>query len=168
MSSPTRAVVPPSVMPWRPAVPKIAPTMPLTMPLRMRPAPRAASQPNTTLSQLVPLSSSSGVYPEARPVRASRSSTLRAPVFPSLRSEEHTPELQSRQYLVCRLLLEKKNQHRPCSILSSIASCVFHYALPSNRFPTTWIAKADQPTPTELLNVMTRGLMLDFPQLERT
>src|SRR3712207_8067622 len=29
-----------------------------------------------------------------------------------LRSEEHTSELQSRQYLVCRLLLEKKNtQH---------------------------------------------------------
>src|SRR3712207_6928217 len=28
-----------------------------------------------------------------------------------LRSEEHTSELQSRQYLVCRLLLEKKNSH---------------------------------------------------------
>src|SRR3712207_8944560 len=27
------------------------------------------------------------------------------------RSEEHTSELQSRQYLVCRLLLEKKNYH---------------------------------------------------------
>src|SRR3712207_7981109 len=27
------------------------------------------------------------------------------------RSEEHTSELQSRQYLVCRLLLEKKNRH---------------------------------------------------------
>src|SRR3712207_7933396 len=27
----------------------------------------------------------------------------------SVRSEEHTSELQSRQYLVCRLLLEKKN-----------------------------------------------------------
>src|SRR3712207_7180044 len=27
------------------------------------------------------------------------------------RSEEHTSELQSRQYLVCRLLLEKKNSH---------------------------------------------------------
>src|SRR3712207_8428196 len=27
------------------------------------------------------------------------------------RSEEHTSELQSRQYLVCRLLLEKKQQH---------------------------------------------------------
>src|SRR5438445_7341615 len=29
---------------------------------------------------------------------------------PPIRSEEHTSELQSRQYLVCRLLLEKKNQ----------------------------------------------------------
>src|SRR3712207_9032141 len=28
-----------------------------------------------------------------------------------LRSEEHTSELQSRQYLVCRLLLEKKNNN---------------------------------------------------------
>src|SRR3712207_8332300 len=27
------------------------------------------------------------------------------------RSEEHTSELQSRQYLVCRLLLEKKKMH---------------------------------------------------------
>src|SRR5258707_2330903 len=27
-----------------------------------------------------------------------------------VRSEEHTSELQSRQYLVCRLLLEKKQQ----------------------------------------------------------
>src|SRR3712207_7092350 len=29
-----------------------------------------------------------------------------------LRSEEHTSELQSRQYLVCRLLLEKKKKHQ--------------------------------------------------------
>src|SRR3712207_9120233 len=29
----------------------------------------------------------------------------------SMRSEEHTSELQSRQYLVCRLLLEKKKTH---------------------------------------------------------
>src|SRR3712207_7831828 len=28
------------------------------------------------------------------------------------RSEEHTSELQSRQYLVCRLLLEKKNNYK--------------------------------------------------------
>src|SRR3712207_8728026 len=32
------------------------------------------------------------------------------------RSEEHTSELQSRQYLVCRLLLEKKNIERPYSL----------------------------------------------------
>src|SRR3712207_8429061 len=33
--------------------------------------------------------------------------------FPAdlLRSEEHTSELQSRQYLVCRLLLEKKTEY---------------------------------------------------------
>src|SRR3712207_6945903 len=30
-----------------------------------------------------------------------------------VRSEEHTSELQSRQYLVCRLLLEKKHSARP-------------------------------------------------------
>src|SRR3712207_6942058 len=33
------------------------------------------------------------------------------------RSEEHTSELQSRQYLVCRLLLEKKNT-QPLSIVT--------------------------------------------------
>src|SRR5438445_9132298 len=32
------------------------------------------------------------------------------------RSEEHTSELQSRQYLVCRLLLEKKNKKRLLTI----------------------------------------------------
>src|SRR3712207_8473006 len=31
--------------------------------------------------------------------------------FSFVRSEEHTSELQSRQYLVCRLLLEKKKIH---------------------------------------------------------
>src|SRR3712207_8079601 len=40
------------------------------------------------------------------------------------RSEEHTSELQSRQYLVCRLLLEKKkihsNPHRVYVLESSI------------------------------------------------
>src|SRR3712207_8786585 len=32
------------------------------------------------------------------------------------RSEEHTSELQSRQYLVCRLLLEKKNYQQSESL----------------------------------------------------
>src|SRR3712207_7600707 len=33
-------------------------------------------------------------------------------VIPGFRSEEHTSELQSRQYLVCRLLLEKKKKKK--------------------------------------------------------
>src|SRR3712207_7516006 len=35
------------------------------------------------------------------------------------RSEEHTSELQSRQYLVCRLLLEKKKSATPTARSSS-------------------------------------------------
>src|SRR3712207_6888214 len=44
------------------------------------------------------------------------------------RSEEHTSELQSRQYLVCRLLLEKKNNNFAFSM--SLSSTVL------NSFPT--------------------------------
>src|SRR3712207_7958174 len=41
-----------------------------------------------------------------------RAALLLALVAPAdVRSEEHTSELQSRQYLVCRLLLEKKKHH---------------------------------------------------------
>src|SRR3712207_7548883 len=36
--------------------------------------------------------------------------TRASPLANVLRSEEHTSELQSRQYLVCRLLLEKKKK----------------------------------------------------------
>src|SRR5437764_14794885 len=35
-----------------------------------------------------------------------------SPSCPRSRSEEHTSELQSPMYLVCRLLLEKKNESR--------------------------------------------------------
>src|SRR3712207_7040782 len=54
--------------------------------------------------------------PPAR--RAARRPATRVPTLPlraatRSRSEEHTSELQSRQYLVCRLLLEKKKQTIP-------------------------------------------------------
>src|SRR3712207_8824553 len=39
-----------------------------------------------------------------------------ASLDPSPRSEEHTSELQSRQYLVCRLLLENKITPRTASL----------------------------------------------------
>src|SRR3712207_7165276 len=48
------------------------------------------------------------------------------------RSEEHTSELQSRQYLVCRLLLEKKNTytHDPVSHTNSHPTGLLsHYSI---------------------------------------
>src|SRR3712207_8202860 len=52
-------------------------------------------------------------YPVLRPDGKRRSLCLLSLDYPpkpmgGIRSEEHTSELQSRQYLVCRLLLEKK------------------------------------------------------------
>src|SRR5829696_3316618 len=89
MSSPIKAVVPPSVKPWRPAVPKIAPTIPLTMPLRMRPAPKAASQPRTTLTQLVSLSVPEVPRDELLAARLSPSRSLLA--SPTMREAEPPP-----------------------------------------------------------------------------
>src|SRR3712207_8999332 len=43
---------------------------------------------------------------------AGRDGRARAAARVRVRSEEHTSELQSRQYLVCRLLLEKKNNKK--------------------------------------------------------
>src|SRR5207302_8312982 len=72
------------------------------------------------------------VFTEARPSPLVRRRWLRLPVLRgvialydtltigvrSLRSEEHTSELQSRENLVCRLLLEKKKKNkRPTPIL---------------------------------------------------
>src|SRR3712207_7032989 len=44
------------------------------------------------------------------------------------RSEEHTSELQSRQYLVCRLLLEKKKQNS--------ADDIYNDSITHNRYVT--------------------------------
>src|SRR3712207_7624895 len=44
----------------------------------------------------------------ARAVRRADEELTAAAAAGAVRSEEHTSELQSRQYLVCRLLLEKK------------------------------------------------------------
>src|SRR2546422_2365439 len=45
-------------------------------------------------------------------VFAMRALSCSTPAKKCARSEEHTSELQSRLHLVCRLLLEKKKQHR--------------------------------------------------------
>src|SRR3712207_7479285 len=54
-----------------------------------------------------------------RPPRRRRTARWSSPC-PSPRSEEHTSELQSRQYLVCRLLLEKKKKQQTTVIPNSL------------------------------------------------
>src|SRR3712207_7183349 len=49
-----------------------------------------------------------------RPSSATWARSADGTVAEACRSEEHTSELQSRQYLVCRLLLEKKNRLAAC------------------------------------------------------
>src|SRR3712207_6850597 len=53
---------------------------------------------------------SSAAMSSGRPTRISPGGPSTPRSLPSIRSEEHTSELQSRQYLVCRLLLEKKKE----------------------------------------------------------
>src|SRR3712207_8260135 len=59
-----------------------------------------------------------------RCARAAAAAARRRPA----RSEEHTSELQSRQYLVCRLLLEKKKKqiNQPTKVTVQ-HSPMFHY-----------------------------------------
>src|SRR3712207_7758041 len=100
--------------------------------LMIRRPPRSTLFPYTTLFRSMPVSASPariaaeiGAAPrwrgnnEAwtfRQPSGGRSSTSRRRIRPyaattiTSRSEEHTSELQSRQYLVCRLLLEKKKK----------------------------------------------------------
>src|SRR3712207_7469674 len=59
-----------------------------------------------------PLPDAAARYRERSPVAVA--DRITAPLLILQRSEEHTSELQSRQYLVCRLLLEKK---KPWSLI---------------------------------------------------
>src|SRR3712207_7617878 len=84
----------------------------------IRRPPRSTLFPYTTLfrsaADVGPLAPSQMIFARTLPAflvvitfsSAAGSSTSTSRV--SSRSEEHTSELQSRQYLVCRLLLEKK------------------------------------------------------------
>src|SRR3712207_9500060 len=60
-------------------------------------------------------------YPSYSVLQTSSSRSLRDQARPGslARSEEHTSELQSRQYLVCRLLLEKKKSKHLQTIVRS-------------------------------------------------
>src|SRR3712207_8271763 len=67
------------------------------------------------------------------------------------RSEEHTSELQSRQYLVCRLLLEKKNAVRSMDDLPLAQICSPPAILVSNGragFAPPPLPRDDTPSPS--------------------
>src|SRR5258707_12006629 len=64
--------------------------------------------PRSTLFPYTTLFRSSSRHAGTTTRIASGCSSGRTCPAPTTRSEEHTSELQSRQYLVCRLLLEKK------------------------------------------------------------
>src|SRR3712207_6988814 len=89
----------------------------------IRRPPRSALFPYTTLFRSPAAPRTLRQTPARRVVRSTPARNTRPRVpwrtrasargwSPTVRSEEHTSELQSRQYLVCRLLLEKKSsQH---------------------------------------------------------
>src|SRR3712207_7894307 len=83
----------------------------------IRRPPRSTLFPYTTLFRSVQPRPVGGLGPpqaqDRSEQRHGRVRSGRSPALPGrpgreARSEEHTSELQSRQYLVCRLLLEKK------------------------------------------------------------
>src|SRR3712207_8368555 len=72
---------------------------------RGRHAAEREDDPKPALTRVPAAPATSAERSSSDPMTASR------PVW--VRSEEHTSELQSRQYLVCRLLLEKKKIIHP-------------------------------------------------------
>src|SRR3712207_8233693 len=76
---------------------------------------RGSTEGAASISSLVNAADPAPPGPKTRTSTANRSSASIPPMSPfgmsvAGRSEEHTSELQSRQYLVCRLLLEKKKE----------------------------------------------------------
>src|SRR5436189_655562 len=84
----------------------------------LRPAPRPTLFPYTTLSDLVGVvSQETYLFHESvrENLRFARPDATDEQIEAAAeRSEEHTSELQSPMYLVCRLLLEKKNTPAQC------------------------------------------------------
>src|SRR3712207_8763634 len=86
----------------------------------IRRPPRSTLFPYTTLFRSVSMTSTTTLL--KRGVGSAPSALLSSMLrrcAPLARSEEHTSELQSRQYLVCRLLLEKKNKDTITTMLDT-------------------------------------------------
>src|SRR5258707_2699640 len=101
--------------------------------LMIRRPPRSTLFPYTTLFRSNTRLSRSrmaarrmtGTAGKNSPMRWARTPSSSATILVFARSEEHTSELQSRQYLVCRLLLEKKKT--PITTCVNAADVCSHY-----------------------------------------
>src|SRR2546423_7976716 len=92
----------------------------------IRRPPRSTLFPYTTLFRSDHRPRSAQVRPAVRALPESRA-RLDARFRHRLRSEEHTSELQSLAYLVCRLLLEKKKKKNIDMIVKQITlSDIYH------------------------------------------
>src|SRR5688572_32548285 len=78
----------------------------------LRRPPRSTLFPYTTLFRSVSFGSTAYCRC-ASSIQGMMRSRSRSLLLVALRSEEHTSELQSQSNLVCRLLLEKKNDRSP-------------------------------------------------------
>src|SRR5437763_5619380 len=82
----------------------------------IRRPPRSTLFPYTTLFRSLSGSRAPGAGTPARRGSAEYRGARRRGCTPRRRSEEHTSELQSPMYLVCRLLLEKKKKHQDLTL----------------------------------------------------
>src|SRR3989441_857943 len=155
---PWNRMVPVVPRPWVLASPRAPPQLSTSRRAMARPRPepldvveKAGSKTRGRTSAAIPRPSSSTASPH--PPSEMRTVTRRAPALrafssrlirtslTSSRSEEHTSELQSLAYLVCRLLLEKKKLSLPGSLLPpavitadfAVASRHCSFKVPSNR-----------------------------------
>src|SRR2546425_4557913 len=121
--------------------------MSATLLVRVRPcssSPRLA-RPSTSTSCVLPTRATflRRAMPRTTATRRSRRSPATASGTGSLRSEEHTSELQSLAYLVCRLLLEKKNQIATAALNPADVAAPIRSILAGRRNVTVLLAAAD-------------------------
>src|SRR3712207_7322090 len=93
--------------------------------LMIRRPPRSTLFPYTTLFRSKMYAGAGDRFSLQKKLKVEAGKTTNVPVSDTrliytgkiafVRSEEHTSELQSRQYLVCRLLLEKKKKQTICN-----------------------------------------------------
>src|SRR3712207_8934273 len=101
--------------------------------LMIRRPPRSTLFPYTTLFRSISVAAAAELMRRAGAVAPRILAVLNGTETPEDRSEEHTSELQSRQYLVCRLLLEKKKKYKSYHVVSILVYNIIYISIYSLR-----------------------------------